>query len=408
MKRLLLTGLAAAMLFGCTKEELVESPSSNYDNGYKPLEAIGVSLQDNRLHFETNEDFQRFADEITNADPRAVVEWKRKLNYTSLGDTYFGDATYALAPISLNEPIVENDYFVSFNPQPTFMPSDLTNYDVADDIGLEIYESGDQTPELQDNLTVDPVLSTVINSDGQVGVGNFVVKVASGYTIITPIDPTPTPNPDPYPYPIEDPNMPVMYSSVQDRFNKGLEIINSSRIKFGEEFVEVSDHIYVFKHQANTVDTQENGSFWSLFGPNKTGTYQYNSNPRRRTKGRLYSQNYGIYATIGCATYNQRRRWRIWWRSNADNISLTWKNVSYEFKDINGVPFIVNEPNGSVSRTNSGKAGKVFAVNTGTFSIPLGGGKFSIKAAKSFKVNTFETTHSSSRSGRSGFVSLKY
>ncbi|MGB3181925.1 MAG: hypothetical protein WBB45_11075 [Cyclobacteriaceae bacterium] len=405
-----MTGL---LLLGCAKEEVLETPDFGQDNNYQPIEAIGVTIQNNRLHFETNEDFQRFADEITNAHPKAVVEWKQSMNFTSLGDTYFGDATYVTQqPISLDGPVVETDYFIAFNPQPTFMPTDLTNYDVADDTGVESYESGDQTPELQDALTVDPVLSTVINSDGEVGVGNFVVKVSSGYTIITPIDPEPTPDPSPYPKnpiePIYDPTGPQMYGSVQDRFNKGLTIIENSRIKFSDEFVEVSDHIFVFKHQANTVDTQENGSFWSIFGPNKTGTHQYNSSPRRRTKGRLYSQNYGIYATIGCATYNQRRRWKIWWRSNADNISLTWKNVSYEFKDINGFPYVINEPNGSLSKTNSGKVGKVFAVNTGTFIIPLGGGKFDIKAAKSFKVKTFETTHSSSRSGRTGNVILKY
>ncbi|MFA0962886.1 hypothetical protein AB9P05_13870 [Roseivirga sp. BDSF3-8] len=410
MKKLLLVCLAGTLFFGCAKEELTELPVQDNES-YAPLDALGVTVQNNRLHFESAESFQAFVDELSNADPRAVIDWKRQINYTSMGDTYFGDAAYITnQPIALDNPVVENDYFVSFNPVPTFMPSTLTNYDQADDIGIESYESGDQLPELKESLVVDPILSTVINSNGEVGIDNFIVKVAESHTIITPI-----PQPDPYPSPTDptdpsDPTMqPIMMNQrVQDRFAQALDIAKNSRVKFGDEFVEVEENLFVFKHHSTFIGSEENANIGSLFGPNKTGTYQYNSNPRRRTKGRLYSQNYGIYAIIGCSTRNQRRRWRIWWRSNADNISLSWRNVSYEFKDINSVPFIVNEPNGSLTRTNTGRISKVFAVNTGTFSIPIGGGKFKIKSAKSFKVKTFETTHTSSRAGRSGNVSLKY
>lgn len=128
----------------------------------------------------------------------------------------------------------------------------------------------------------------------------------------------------------------------------------------------------------------------NVFGTNYTCEQEY-AGGDRRIKGRFWSLNYGIYATIGSNTRCQNKWAGAWWSENAAFISIKW-DVDFQYKDITG-SWITTNRNGVKSKNNSNDAEEVFEVNTAQFMVTNTSGATITKPAYGFRISRGITNH---------------
>lgn len=79
----------------------------------------------------------------------------------------------------------------------------------------------------------------------------------------------------------------------------------------------------------NLKECNSHSSTIPWFGKSAICTDKFDRKHRIKTK--FWSHNYGIYASIGCLTKTQRRRFRIWWASKADDLVLGVNKAVYRY-----------------------------------------------------------------------------
>ena len=69
-----------------------------------------------------------------------------------------------------------------------------------------------------------------------------------------------------------------------------------------------------------------------LFGPSERCTDYFNK--RERIKIKTWAQNYGLFSSVGINVRSQKRRFRVWWASKADELELGYSLATFKYENI--------------------------------------------------------------------------
>lgn len=125
----------------------------------------------------------------------------------------------------------------------------------------------------------------------------------------------------------------------------------------------------------------------------------------RRTKGVVWSQNFGIYSSFGVKTKHQSEWMGIWWGLNANYINWRVHNMKFGAKYPDGTPYELELSNRYGSRNNDNKIVEVFDENTAVFKLPL---MIPKKLSYSYKVKKASISHRIVKNPYQSEVHLKY
>ncbi|WP_299984788.1 hypothetical protein [uncultured Pontibacter sp.] len=128
----------------------------------------------------------------------------------------------------------------------------------------------------------------------------------------------------------------------------------------------------------------------NVFGTNYTCEQEY-ANGDRRIKGRFWSLNYGIYATIGSNTRCQNYWGGAWWAENAAFISVKW-DVDFQYKNDLG-QWVTTNNTGYLAKNENNNVEKVFEVNTAMFMVTNTSGATITQPAYGFRISRGVTNH---------------
>jgi hypothetical protein len=240
------------------------------------------------------------------------------------------------------------------------------------------------------SLVQDEMMYFILNEQGEFAIGSFITRITTTFTYVYASDTT------------------IVFDRNGTN-NRILEQTVKSRGKAEDGFVKVSDKLFAFKIQT-TIGNDVDKMSLPCGDRNRENELEYRTNrPKRKLKGKIWSQNLGIYSSFGCHSKNLKRRLGIWWQERNEEIRLGWTNVEYETSDpLTGSPLRVRPANQTISEVNNSKIIRRFEIQTGQFGTICTGSscKPKIKFTKCIKIISANTSHFARQSGAQGTFAL--
>ena len=213
---------------------------------------------------------------------------------------------------------------------------------------LENLENQSELGELEvddDEAVYDPYLSSLINPEGEVKIGEYIYKLGNDYCFAYTG--------------CEGKNM---IATFYDNLNRG-----EVSLREGES-LNFNRNLFVFRVEKYVREFAESRA-------SESDRYVFQS--KRSVKGKLWEANWLVYKSNGAKTKMMKKKWGIWVKTKADEVTVDWDVTFYntllnspsstQACDTPGEPPFVEYSNltGSKSKTNAKKVSKTFYSVTG-------------------------------------------
>lgn len=273
------------------------------------------------------------------------------------------------------------------------------NYDVnmAELKSLRIADTEKEefVPDSDDAIVYDPYFASILNENREVTIEGLRFRILREGVIISKE---------------EDVHEALKYAKtlINNKVAAAkTEIISTDKVSFLPEAYlnpnkEMSDPK---KSRMSIVSCPYSGG--GLFGHNHECFQEYGGGTFR-TKGRVWSQSFAVYASMGHSTRHHRKKLGIWFNRDADYIETKMNIFEVEFEDAFGTQIIDLAPYSDFNfegNPNHHQADKVFDLQISTFTTYP---PFIKKLVKARKFKKYDTSHKTVMYGTSTELNLTF
>jgi hypothetical protein len=239
-------------------------------------------------------------------------------------------------------------------------------------------------PDSDDAIVYDPYFASILNENREVSIEGLRVRIIEEGVVIS-----------------KNENLSDALKFVS-RVKSGNikideEVINTDNVTFFPEYYLNPDKKDVAKSRISATSCPYNGG--GLFGHNHE-CFQECGGGTFRIKGRVWSQSFAVYASMGHETKHQRKRLGLWFGRDAEYIESKINTFEVEFEEPNGSITIVDvaqvPPYNFNSINNHDRISRTFDFQTAVFTIKP---PFIYKLAKARKLKKYNTNHKTVKYG---------
>ncbi|RIY38147.1 hypothetical protein CKY20_00960 [Capnocytophaga canis] len=314
IKKVILALPLAMVLYSCNKDT-----SENLNSTSQTILIQKEGVVDGRYHFSSSESLSQTVAEMRENDALLAQTMK----------TLYLEGFRSKSPIG----DIENDQEL------------IRIYNKPSLTSRSLNEDEDEMDEEEGSLIADPVLSSYVNEDNEIVVDNVIYKFTPKGIFFSSLK-----------------DIEKLYSYLETIDKEELskeEVLRLREYSYGN--TQVSDGVFRFiapitEEERAILDKERNqmvqrtpiedlqpiiGNLPLTNGKNNwflhtiTGQSTVSEDyfdRRHRVKTEFWNQNYGFYKSVGISVRNQVRRLRVWWASDADELSLGINYIHLKYK----------------------------------------------------------------------------
>lgn len=265
MKKLIFYTLSSVVvmtvtLISCNEKQEVVDAVAKHTNQKSADVFSRITVKNSRVHFLNENDFKSYFEAAALQSEKTTEDFFSALAFNSLKEKN--------------------------------QASELVNS--SPEVGDPLPSTEEEGAEGETSLVEDEFMYFLLNEQAEFSMDNLVFKITPEFT----------------------------YAQVGNTaINYDDALLNLTRQTYNSKptdvFFEVKPGLSAFKIEKN-----ETGQ--KFFGCAQTASNesQYATNPHRKLKAKIWSQNIGVYASAGCSTKHLRRRLRVWWQTRTDFIEV--------------------------------------------------------------------------------------